>query len=878
MNTLGFSELEVEASIPLRFDKVVEKYADKIAIIDGHISMTYRQLDDISNQVAQEILSQQKNRSLPVVIFLPHGLEPIIAILGVLKAGLAYVAVDLSLPSENLQEIIDDTETDCILTNNQLQASTPFFAESGCSILTLEKIKAEGSKHKPHISISPEMFAAIFYTSGSTGKPKGVVWSHRAVLHGARISIKQLPVTSEDRHTLFFSCSAAASVSSLFSVLLIGGTLCPYSIREGNVEDLVRWLIEQEITIFYSPTAFFRKLVETLTEKNKFLKIRLILVGGQTLYKNEAELFKTRFSEKAVLINRLALSEGGGLTCFFIDQQTELSTDTVPAGYATEDKEIFLTDDSGQEVSPGTIGEIRVRSRYLASGYWRNPQLTDQKFLPSPTDDDKRILITGDLGRFSPDGCLEYLGRKDNMVKIRGYRVETEAIDAALCSLEVVKEAVVVAQEDFHGEKRLIAYLVPRAHSTPAISELRRSLADSLPEYMIPSFFVIMEALPLNQNGKVVRSELPPPDFSRPKLEEPYIAPRNEVEERLVVIWQKVLAISPVGVRDDFQDLGGESLLAVQLILEVEKSFGKVFQAEALSSFSTVEEMAWLIGSTSQSKVNPGTGRKQNRKGKLSSINYQRLSKAMAWATKMVGGRLQSCLKFGSDGQRSKRSQLPSKDYLRMLAVITRRKNGPIKPGSLITGINTSGVKRPLFWCANGYVGSESIGKRLNPEQPLYGLFTGSGILFPRPKLIDQPGREKLPGIFKMLATYYVEEILAIDPDGPYTLGGHCAGGKLAIEIVMQLQEKGKKVDRLSLIEVFDSRLYDYHGKIQLLYGDQSHLHAYKPFRWGESGWEKSFKSIPLVDWLPGPHGQFLAEPTVRITAKKIVSFLEANP
>jgi thioesterase domain-containing protein/acyl carrier protein len=640
------------------------------------------------------------------------------------------------------------------------------------------------------------------------------------------------------------------------------------------MEELTRWLVEQEITIVYAPTSFFKQWLDAFVTKEQFPHLKLIMVIGQVLHKREVALFKDRFKENTILVNRLGLSESGGLTCYFIDHKVDISSDIVPVGYAIDDKDIFLTDDSGQEVQPGTIGEIRVRSRYLSSGYWRNPQLTEQKFLPDPSGGDKRILLTGDLGRFSEDGCLEYIGRKDNMVKIRGFRVETDAIDAALRSLETVKDVVVVAKEDSAGEERLVAYLVPQTFSTPSVSELRRLLADSLPEYMIPSFFVIMDALPLNQNGKIARSELPPPDFGRPKLEVPYTAPSNKTESQLVEIWQKVLGVGPIGVKDNFNDLGGESLLAMQLVLEVERFYRHAFQAKKLLGFPTVAEMARMIDSATPVDVSLYPKHEKNNRSQFRG-KYRLVAAMVAGAKKMIGTTVQDYIQPNSKSQSRRRSQLSSVDYLRMLAVIAMRQKGPIKPGSLMTGMNTAGVRKPLFWCSNGYAATEALGELVHPEQPIYGLYNGSGTLFPRPKLLDQREREQLSGLFKILAAHYVNEILNVKPHGPYILGGNCVGGKLAVEIAMQLQERGKDVERLCLIETFDERLFDFQGAMLLLYGDQSHLCAYKPFRWREPSWQESFKSVPLVEWLPGAHGQFFSEPTIHVTTERINMFLQ---
>ena len=267
----------------------------------------------------------------------------------------------------------------------------------------------------------------------------------------------------------------------------------------------------------------------------------------------------------------------------------------VPVGYAIEDMEVSLLDEEGQKVDFCRVGEIAVKSRYLSPGYWRRADLTRDKFLPGPDRGDKVTFLTGDLGRMLPDGCLYHLGRKDFQVKIRGHRIEVTEIELALLSLPSIKEAVVTASEDQPSDQRLVAYLVLNGRPASSVSKLRTFLKDRLPDYMVPSAFVFLDALPLAPNGKLDREALPAPDWSRPDLKRSFVAPRNSLEQLLASIWTEVLKLEQIGVYDNFFELGGHSLLATQVISRVRETFQVEVPLRTLFEMPTIEELAEVI-------------------------------------------------------------------------------------------------------------------------------------------------------------------------------------------------------------------------------------------------------------------------------------------
>jgi acyl-coenzyme A synthetase/AMP-(fatty) acid ligase/acyl carrier protein len=331
-----------------------------------------------------------------------------------------------------------------------------------------------------------------------------------------------------------------------------------------------------------------------LTGREDLSSIRIVRLGGEPVYRRDVNLFKKHFSSDCVLVNRLGSSETGSLRMFFLDKETELRNNLVPVGYSVADNDILLLDDSGAQV-PGDEGEIAVRTHYVSPGYWRRPDLTADSFFSDPAGEGGKIYRTGDLGRMLPDGCLLHLGRKDFFVKIRGYRVELEEIEMMLMEFPGIKEAVVTALNNNSGDERLVAYVVPKTIPQPNVTELRRFLEAKLPDYMIPTSFITLNALPLTDTLKVDRKALPNPNSLRPEIAVAYAAPRNSIEDALAKIWAEVLDIDQVGVHDNFFDLGGHSLAATRIISRVVQSFPTSLPIKVLFDASTVAEMAEVI-------------------------------------------------------------------------------------------------------------------------------------------------------------------------------------------------------------------------------------------------------------------------------------------
>jgi acyl carrier protein len=295
------------------------------------------------------------------------------------------------------------------------------------------------------------------------------------------------------------------------------------------------------------------------------------------------------------LVHVLGTTEAGTIPHYFIDQAIPIHSKTLPVGYAAEDTELVLLDDQGRQVAHGEVGEIAIKSRYLALGYWGKSELTKAKFLPDPDAGEERIYLTGDLGRMGPDGCLFHLGRRDFQVKVRGYRVETNEVEIALIEHPDIKDAAVVGAADQNADMGLIAYFVPTKEPGPSISELQRFLRMKLPDHMVPSAFMVLERMPLTPSGKLDRRALPTPGNSRPELDTPFTEPRTTREQELARIWGEVLSLDRVGIHDNFFELGGHSLKATQVMSRLSAAFHVELPLRALFESPTIAGLAAII-------------------------------------------------------------------------------------------------------------------------------------------------------------------------------------------------------------------------------------------------------------------------------------------
>ncbi len=590
---IEFAEDEIEQCITERFEKIVRKFPDRTAVETRRHRLTYGDLNRTANKTAHAVLSTWGDKNRSIAVLMDHDAPVISAIMGALKAGKFYVPLDPSLPYARSKFIVDDAQAQTIITDTKYLSLAKTLVESPSRLLNIDDIE-DVPDTDPPVRVRPDDLCWVIYTSGSTGKPKGVMQNHRNVLHFMMNYTNGLHISAEDRLTLLYSFSVNGGAHDIFAALFNGATICPYDLKTEGFAELRQWLIDERITIYHSVPTVFRQFIESLTGGEDFPDLRIVRLGGEPVYRRDINLFKKYFSTDCILVNRLGSSETGSLRMFFLDKETEVCNNLVPVGYAVADNDVLLLDDSGAQVA-GDEGEIAVRTRYVSPGYWRRPDLTADSFLDDPSDENRKIYRTGDLGRLLPDGCLLHLGRKDFFVKIRGYRVELDEIEMTLMEFPGIKEVAVTALNNNSGDERLVAYVVPKTAPGPNVSEIRRFLEEKLPDYMIPATFITLDALPLTDTLKVDRKALPKPNGLRPEIAVPYAAPRNSIEAALAKIWAEMLELDQVGVHDNFFDLGGHSLAATRVISRVVLTFPLNLPVKVLFDSPTVAEMAEVI-------------------------------------------------------------------------------------------------------------------------------------------------------------------------------------------------------------------------------------------------------------------------------------------
>ena len=592
---VAFEDSAINQSIPARFERQVAQYPRRLAVVAGESQWTYAKLNRLANRIARAILGHLGEGEMPVALLFEQGAFIIAAILGVLKAGKIYVPLDPADSYTRMGAMLEDSQAKLLLTNTKHLPQAHRLAQGERRILNCDDIDSNIGDGDLDRLLSPETRAFILYTSGSAGRPKGVVHNHRNILVDARNYTNYARLCPEDRLTLWHACSYANSVRNMYGALLNGATLFPYDLVTEGFAPLAGWTGARGITVINTLPTTFRSFCQTLAPDAVFPTVRILRLGGEAINSDDVKRFQRHFSPPCVLLHVIGSTEMLDIGYYSITHDWHGSDAKIPGGHALPDKEVLLLDETGREVGADQVGEIAVRSRYLAIGYWRRPDLTEAAFIPDPRGGDQRLYLSGDLGTMSPDGCLVHMGRKDFQVKIRGYRIEVAEIEAALLGLDSIRAAVVVAQADESGEQRLVAYAVPAAGAASTVSELRRALPQTLPDYMMPSAFVFLDAFPLLPNGKIDRRALPVPNRTRPALDVSYVAPRTPVESNLARIWADVLNLQPIGIHDRFLELGGHSLLATQILTRVIETFRVEVSIRALFENPTVAEMAEFI-------------------------------------------------------------------------------------------------------------------------------------------------------------------------------------------------------------------------------------------------------------------------------------------
>lgn len=589
---IAFGDDEIEQSIPQRFEQQVHAGGNRVAIKSDREVYTFDSLNRTANRLAREILTRRGSASEPIALLFDHGAAVLVAIMAVLKAGKFYVALDASYPRDRLKYMLQDSGAKLIVTDPNNSAVVREICGDTLDVLDFMNPGVTLADHNLSVLAKPDSLALLLYTSGSTGQPKGAMHTHRNVLVDVRNLTNGWGVSAADRWLLHTSVSFANSVRTIFSSLLNGGSIYPYDIKETGFGELPNWLVTHEITIVRTVPTTFRDFMGTLERDQKFPSVRVLSVGGEPMLRDDLDYFNRHFLGHCVLCHALGPTECLTVCWALIPHGTHITEVKLPIGYPLKDKDVLVLDDNRRELGDGEVGELAVKSRYISLGYWRDPERTRSVFLLDPAGTAARIYLTGDLGVRRADGCLVHVGREDFQVKIRGFRIDVAEIEIALRAIEAVADAVVVGRQDEAGAQRLVAYFVPATHPPVTITKLRQSLARTLPDYMIPSSFVSMDALPQTPNGKTDRLRLPPPPRNRPDLDNPFVAPGTTTETELSTIWSEVLGIDQLGINDNFFELGGDSLLATRIITRVIKNFRADLPIRTLFDTPTIAQQA----------------------------------------------------------------------------------------------------------------------------------------------------------------------------------------------------------------------------------------------------------------------------------------------
>lgn len=638
------------------FEELVIRYPNHPAVKAGEKVLTYAELNELANQVARSI-GEGVTR---VGLVFEHGTDMIVGMVGALKAVKPYVPLDPTYPVKRLEYMIRDAGINLLVTNYRNLALVEELARvavaqgsgspvkhvegeavaqeseetvkqgnvgsievdsrevvtnaekqdgvkrdqaqhgmADCAgdtlmeltILNIDLLDETLSKDNLGLTVEGSQVAYILYTSGSTGNPKGVVQSYENIWYYIRNYTKTFGLTVEDRLTLFSAFGHDAAVMDIYSGILNGATLYPLNLKsEANLAELSRWLNMEKITVYHSVPTVYRYFLKTLGKDDLFPHLRWIILGGEAVLEHDVAAFKQVFHDNTRLANLYGQSESSfnSVKIFGVDARSH----KVTLGEVIDEMELLLIDEDGEEVDMLETGEIVVACHHVALGYWNDPEKTQRSF--STDEVMGRLYWTGDLGRHLSDGTIEFLGRKDFQVKVRGYRVDLGGIESALLDLPGIREAVVLARADSDGTNELWGYIVPTGAID--IAELKAVLARTLPDYMIPPYFVMLEKMPLTPTNKTDRKALMELDDGLRVTGTPFVAPVNETEERLAQIWCEILGLERVGTAENFFEIGGHSLKAVTMVAQVFKVLQVELPITQIFATPTVGELAkWIV-------------------------------------------------------------------------------------------------------------------------------------------------------------------------------------------------------------------------------------------------------------------------------------------
>jgi amino acid adenylation domain-containing protein len=576
------------------FEEQAARTPENVAVIFGDQQLTYAELNARSNQLARYLESLGVGPESLVGICCERSPEMVVAILGILKAGAAYLPIDLSYPSDRLAYVLEDARAQVLLAQERLVGGLPAYATKVVCIDSDWDEIGERSAENTACDAHPDNPAYVIYTSGSTGRPKGVVIPHRGLVNYLRWCRQAYPVAEGDGSAVHSSIGFDLTVTSLFSPLIVGRgvELTPES---QGIDGIGAALHRRPNLSLLKITPSHLDLLRHLVPAEAVAKLaRAFVIGGEALLVEHLSFWQER-APGTRLFNEYGPTETVVGCCVYevVDTGSPPGT-AIPIGHPIANTQIYLLD-AGQKLTPTlAIGELHIGGAGLARGYLNQPDLTAEKFIPNPFGSElgARLYKTGDLARRLPDSNLQYVGRSDFQVKIRGFRVELGEIEAVIGQYTDVREAAVIVGQDAPGVHRLVAYVVPGENSVLEVKDLHSYLSQQLPEYMTPTSYVMLDALPLTPNGKLDRRSLPALEGRRPNLAAPYRALQTEAELTIAAIWKEALQVEKIGADDNFFDLGGHSLLLVRVNRKLQEAFNQEITVIELLKYPTISSLA----------------------------------------------------------------------------------------------------------------------------------------------------------------------------------------------------------------------------------------------------------------------------------------------
>ncbi|MCW1966825.1 MAG: non-ribosomal peptide synthetase [Anaerolineae bacterium] len=573
------------------FENNARQHPHQLALIMPDREYRYGELDASANQLAHEILHRFGDQPGAVALLLNRLDQLAIAALAVWKTHKYIAELSPAEPFARLEAMLGDAQAQGLITDieNWEVSQALLITHSRMQLINIDLLPENNTSDKPIVLCPEGNISKLAYTSGSTGQPKGILQTHKQRVHDVAASNEFFHIGHRDRFLY------ALLGLEFFASIITGATMVAFDLKKQPISELAHCLLKHRVTSARLKPTVFRRMLDSLGADVCFSDLRLLHMVGETIHTQDALLFQRYCARNSIMVGTYGTSETQNCRYFLLAHGQQLQQDRFPAGFAKAGIKLSLIDEDGNEVKVGQTGEIVITTRYLALGYLRQPELTAQKFKALSADENEMAYYTGDLGRLDNEGCLFIIGRKDSRLKIHGNTIEPVEVENALMGMGLFKEVAVVGHIDDQLVNILVAYVVCLQPTPPPANIIREVLSQALPAHMIPTRYEFLPSLPQLSNGKVNRRALTQLSESRPELTMPYLAPRDAIEQALVMIWQNILKVSPIGIHDHFLDLGGDSIRATQVIVRVAQQFDCEISPQTLLAQPTIADMAQVI-------------------------------------------------------------------------------------------------------------------------------------------------------------------------------------------------------------------------------------------------------------------------------------------